>query len=691
MKQLFSKALEYAVNGYSVIPLKPGQKLPLLLSWKKYQTKSAEDAEIEAWFSKNPTANIGIITGKISGITVIDIDTKGDTVVPLETFPPTYTVKTPSGGYHLYYQYDSSIQQTANTFPQFPHVDIRNDGGYVVAPPSSTEKGSYTVINNGITAPFPVKLFPSTSKNKESTQLTAKIGLIEGEGRDNAMTSVIGKLIRSYLPKDWDKEVWEAACAINNTYKPPLPLKDMKRIYTSISKAERKRIQGLIPSPIEMTDEQKGRMSRDQRNRLYALTTNDKDIPHPHSANIVRMLSHDPEFKGRIRYDVFRRQIQFLPNVPKAKWMPYTDEIAIDTTIFLQDTYNRFISKTAVHDAFIHVAYANSYDEPTEWLKSLKWDKTPRLEEWLLRTCHIQDDVHAYHRAVGSRWLAGLVSRLIYPGCIFDNALVLSGPQGIGKTSIFRILGADWYREFIGDVGDKDFFLLLAGAAIVDLDEGASLTRVNSMHVKAALSRREDTYRSPYDKVPKTFPRRNVFSMTTNDHEVLRDQTGNRRFWMVKFDTPADFEWLEENRDQLFAEAYHVVTKKLPLPPIPQDDAVERQAEATAIDPWEPAIHEYITEFSDYKYHPENLRITTIDIYKGALKGGEVFTLRDIEAKRIGRILRNMGFDRKRIREKDKLSWVFVASDKLIEKLRLETKDHQGPVPAPTPRQADIW
>ena len=183
---LYQKALEYAVHGYAILPLQKGKKIPNLKSWKQYQENAPTEEEIAEWWEKSPEANVGVITGKISGITVVDIDTKGETVVPLDAFPKTHTIKTPSGGYHLYYEYDPRIQQTANTFPQFPHVDIRNDGGYVVAPPSSTEKGSYTIERNLPLAKFPFELFgvsKGSSKTKRSP-LKAKFGLSEGEGRD---------------------------------------------------------------------------------------------------------------------------------------------------------------------------------------------------------------------------------------------------------------------------------------------------------------------------------------------------------------------------------------------------------------------------------------------------------------------------------------------------------------------------
>ena len=116
--KLFTKAFEYSVRGYSIIPIQSSNKIPYIKSWKSYQKDPASDSQIEAWWKKNPKANIGIITGKISGITVVDIDKKkGQASTPLSAFPETYTVRTPSGGYHLYYEYNKEAEQTANTFP----------------------------------------------------------------------------------------------------------------------------------------------------------------------------------------------------------------------------------------------------------------------------------------------------------------------------------------------------------------------------------------------------------------------------------------------------------------------------------------------------------------------------------------------------------------------------------------------
>lgn len=244
MKQ---QALKYYLDhDYSVIPLGL-DKRPAIKSWLKHQTERADENQINAWWDANPKANIGIVTGKISGITVVDIDNKGDVSTPLDTFPSTYTVRTPSGGYHLYYKYDETIKQTANTYPQFPHVDIRNDGGYVVAGGSTTnygdgEGGLYKVEKDIPVVEFPTELFnPQGEKQKKKKKVSDLVGRPSGD-RNASMASFIGKLLLTTPQAKWDKEIWPAVMQANATYKPPLDQAELLSVYESICSAEIKRL-----------------------------------------------------------------------------------------------------------------------------------------------------------------------------------------------------------------------------------------------------------------------------------------------------------------------------------------------------------------------------------------------------------------------------------------------------------------
>lgn len=133
-------ALDYLRMGLSVIPLNPRDKKPAISSWAEFQTRLPTEKEINAWFS-DENKNIGIICGKVSGdLVVIDFDSN-------ETFPfvisdinsiakETMVVRT-GKGFHLYYRYPG----VATFKLQNLKIDVKAEGGYVVAPPSLHPSG----------------------------------------------------------------------------------------------------------------------------------------------------------------------------------------------------------------------------------------------------------------------------------------------------------------------------------------------------------------------------------------------------------------------------------------------------------------------------------------------------------------------------------------------------------------------
>ena len=247
------KALTYYIaDGYSVIPCGTDKK-PLIPSWKPYQTTKADETQINYWWTETPNANIGIVTGAISGISVVDIDCYKDDHTPLEAFPETLTVRTGNGGYHLIYQYQSGLSISANAYAHLPGVDIRSDGGFIVAAGSVTNYvkdgkqsgGEYTVIKNLPLAPFPIELFKDKNgKLKTKKSLADTVGVSTG-GRNDSIASVIGKLLASHKEAVWYSECLPAVEQINATYKPPLPLDEVRTTFNSIVNIERSRLLSL--------------------------------------------------------------------------------------------------------------------------------------------------------------------------------------------------------------------------------------------------------------------------------------------------------------------------------------------------------------------------------------------------------------------------------------------------------------
>jgi Bifunctional DNA primase/polymerase, N-terminal/Primase C terminal 1 (PriCT-1) len=136
---------DYLERGWSIIPIRPEDKRPLI-RWEEFQHRHPTEAEVQGWFSEWPTAGVGIVTGSISGLVVIDIDVRhgGDVALAhLEQehghLPATLECCTGGGGCHLYFAHPGGLIR--NKVGLAPGIDLRGDGGYVVAPPSLHASG----------------------------------------------------------------------------------------------------------------------------------------------------------------------------------------------------------------------------------------------------------------------------------------------------------------------------------------------------------------------------------------------------------------------------------------------------------------------------------------------------------------------------------------------------------------------
>jgi predicted P-loop ATPase len=250
-----------------------------------------------------------------------------------------------------------------------------------------------------------------------------------------------------------------------------------------------------------------------------------------------------------------------------------------------------------VFDATRMVAGANRFHPVRDYLHSLKWDGTGRIETWLIDYFGAEDT--PFVRAVSRTWLLGAVARILTPGCKFDFMLILEGMQGLEKSTAFNILAAkdEWFTDNLqGDLHNKDAVQNLQGAWIVEMPELDGLNKSEVSMLKAFLSRKVDKIRVPFDKLPKEFPRQCVLAGTSNESAYLRDHTGGRRFWPVCVDE-VDTNGLKEIRDQLWAEAVWYVDFIGERPELPREiweaAAVEQEARR-AIDPWEDVLRKHV-------------------------------------------------------------------------------------------------
>jgi DNA-binding transcriptional regulator YiaG len=242
---VIAEALKLSQLGWSLIPLKPHSKEPLV-PWKALQKRKLTEPEIADLFEQYPDANIGVVTGTISRIFVLDAD--APEVVKRWGTPETPIAET-SRGRHYYYQLpDSAVPSIVGVADG---VDIKAEGGYVVAPPSVHPSGrcyQWVIPPRGLDpfgaepAPPPAWLMELLSRHRARSGTLVRIvqGVPEGQ-RNISSAALIGKLLGCLPPDDWESIAWPLACAWNARNSPPLPDRELRRVFEKIAAREQQR------------------------------------------------------------------------------------------------------------------------------------------------------------------------------------------------------------------------------------------------------------------------------------------------------------------------------------------------------------------------------------------------------------------------------------------------------------------
>lgn len=317
MNNLLALALIYLDRGYSVIPV--GKDKRPLINWKDYQNRRATPEELVKWFTDFPEAQIGIITGQISNLTVVDIEYDGDFGLIKDE---TYMVETGRKGRHYYFSYDPDFQ---NAVKIFPSVDIRSAGGFVVAAGSTTSKGAYTVLRD-----TKVIQMSSFTKGTLQTQINAKKRVLpwfagsgpslypktptdgleypgaEKGGRNDAMTKFAGSIMARLHPSLWQSIGWQIFQDANKKNDPPLPEYEIRATWLSISNREtqshpggrrfdlpQEKTWGPDPISTEFKNNQMAVISDDSMQDSVQHAKEEDSQPPVISTNIVNTVSED--------------------------------------------------------------------------------------------------------------------------------------------------------------------------------------------------------------------------------------------------------------------------------------------------------------------------------------------------------------------------------------------------------------
>lgn len=372
----------------------------------------------------------------------------------------------------------------------------------------------------------------------------------------------------------------------------------------------------------------------------YLMSGGKHPIPLLVTENICRVMEFDDVITSRFRLNEFSHMVEAIHN---DEWLNLQDKDILDIQRYIATNYQAFarVSKEMIVDAIKLTASKNTVNPPRDYLLGLTWDGTPRIDTWLHTVYGVPDE--PVYRAMGSNWLKGLVKRVLSPGCQFDEVLVLEGPQGYRKSTSLRVLGSPWHVESTLSTDDKDFYMLLARNIIVEFSEGDIVGRTSARKLKAIITKTEDSFRPPYEHGIITFKRGCVFAMTTNDSDYQKDDTGGRRWLPVVLEHEANIDYLQANREQLYAEAVHRVrvlhesTHEYPLEPL---RALQQEKQET--DEYEDLVHTWYYTGIDNARRAEG--VTILDLFKEEIDTREGAILTKEMGWRLGAIFRRMGF-----------------------------------------------
>lgn len=473
------QALYYAEKlRWSVIPA--GENKIPLIEWKKYQTTRATKEEITEWFTKNPKANIGIVTGEISNLIVVDIDPRhGGTDKELGK---VITVKSKTGGagWHYFFQYEEGIQNHTGVKPG---IDVRAEGGYVIVPPSISTAGEYEWLMspqaNTPIAPLPdfVKELIKKSSSQQSGKSKWNSELLNGVDvgkRNDSAASVAGKLLKNFPEEEWESVAWPLLQSWNKAKNAePLSEEELKKVFESIKKKEeannKKNKDSLVLQLVEEIKKEDIIFFHDQFKRGYAALKGDgREILKLRSGLFKQYIAHHiyKKFGKIISADTLTNIIQLLEG--KAIFDGEQHELNVRITEHADAIWYDIGNGSAIH---IDKSGWRKTKTPPILFKRFPHQLTQvepapggNLED-LSKFINLQDEEEQLLFLIYT--VAAFIPNFPHP------ILVLYGPQGSGKTTPLRLLKSlidpsvlktltapDALREFV-QLASHHYFLFL--------------------------------------------------------------------------------------------------------------------------------------------------------------------------------------------------------------------------------------
>lgn len=558
-----------------------------------------------------PTAdgdNVGILCGIRSNIVVLDDDTL--TEKPLWD---TLTVRT-GRGRHYYFAYPgfavrNSTKHVSST------IDVKSDGGYVLAPGSKHISGAiYTIENDREPAELPD--LPGLQYTREERK-TYRIEPLPKDHKEYERRVFLGKShAKTALPSvqgdNGSKRLFAVACHLVRTLELPVsvaqgiicsiynprctPEWTGKEIQHKLEDAATKAPEPAFGYPSEDFELALQAHKPSTAGKYVALSALPETFADGQSGKLAQLTRHFIDAEWKWEYNEFADNI-FIKEPPirlDAQTQGLSDRDLGKIRIWLD--YIRPSAKLDIVDAIVSIASENSVHPVREYFKGLRdrnLGEDPAIAALVaLMGAESQPLASVYVR----KWLVAAVKRVMEPGCKFDNVLVLQGKQGVGKSTWGRVLFDPWFSDSMPvDFSDKDSMVALRGNWCMEIAELSSMRKSTLEATKAFLSRSVDKFRAPYERRASEHTRQCVFLGTTNDSAFLHDASGNRRFWTVQITKTMRAKDIATLKDFVWAEAMKLYMSKEETWLSPEESEVqdEHNRSFMAPDGWEEKIVQF--------------------------------------------------------------------------------------------------
>lgn len=608
-------------------PLVPETKRPAVQGWP-------------TWEGEVTTEPYGIPTGARNCVWVLDLDEKNgksgsqelNEACGANDFPETYSVRTPSGGWHLYFEWDPE-RPIRNRTNVLPGVDVRGEGGYVCA------GGPYSVTDARQPIRAPEWLYQIVCRSEEVPTVADAIGpdhpdwqwrldhaaawlatvppCIQGRGGDAQLAGVALRLMRTYeLPTDTAlvllepynarcEPPWDASEIVRKllwaAQKGTGPTGMLGREWHGGAPAGGGPDPKKVPGSWRRVADSGHQYSFDMS--IQAAGGSGKTTPMAAQEVTASMTGAgaNPDWCGVWQYNAFSEQIIAIcpPLRLDAETVGGFTNADICNIRQWYACQKMGVSKTQVEDAIESAASVCRFHPVRDYLDALEESLDPKsAAEYFAgiagRLWGAAPENDAVESELLKRQCVAACRRVRQPGVKADDMLILYGEQGVGKSRFLRKLFSDeFFLDHLPPLHDKDACAMLRGKWGLEIAELTGWSRAEENTRKAFLSRQEDRYRGAFERGTTTRKRQCVFFGSTNDDYILTDPTGARRYNVVRIVREIDVDAFD--RDQLWAAANALERAGYPhFFPATDATLIARRREHYSEDPWDSRIEKYV-------------------------------------------------------------------------------------------------